>query len=397
MWIERTFEPYFEKVDSLGPFSVWLLLGPRQVGKSSLLRRFSGRSYVSLDDLDTRRLANQDPQLFMRSVSLPCLIDEIQYAPELLSPIKSISDSGIPHGSIWLTGSQNFEVMRGVRESLAGRVVILNLLGLSDEEKKLSTRSQLELSPSEYFRSLHGTTFPKLFVEGNSSSRELYLSSYQQTYLERDVQELIGIQKRREFEIFLKMCALRTAQMVNLSELARDSGISPGTAKEWLSVLEDSFILKLIYPYFNNRTKRMVKQPKLYFLDAGLAAHIGGWRDSESARLGPVGGALLETHIFGEILRYYKHRAKDCEINFLRTRDKEEIDFLVDDGRKIIPIEVKLGQPSNRDLLDLTKFSDQRWKFGSIVALSQLGKPATPITNNWTLRSPLELTEILSS
>lgn len=392
MWIGRTLEPIVATGGAgLGLFPVWLLLGPRQVGKKSLLKRFPGRSYISLDDLDTRRRANEDPELFVQSLTLPFLIDEIQYAPRLLSPIKRIADSGVPAGSVWLTGSQNFSVMKGVQESLAGRVAILNLLGLSDEEKRLLQ----PLTPADYFATLHRSSFPKI-CSSKDENYELYLSSYQQTYLERDVQELIGIQRKREFEIFLKMCALRTGQLLNISDLARDSGISPNTAKSWLSVLEGSFVIKLVYPFYSNRIKRLVKLPKLYFLDAGLAAFIGGWREPEAARLGPLGGALLETHIFGEIIRYFRHRIQESEISFFRTRDGEEIDFLVECQGRIYPIEVKMGQPSANDLASVKKYESSNWGKGTVLALSQLGRNRAPLSSDWDIASPLELPQIFS-
>lgn len=255
-------------------FPVWLLLGPRQVGKNSLFQKCAreNRAYVNLDNLQERRLANEDPPLFLRNLTPPFTIDEIQYAPGLLSPIKELVDRGLPPGSIWLTGSQNFEVMRGVRESLAGRVAILNLYGLTDTEKMLGP-----LTPDAYFEKILESNFPKLTGVTNPDSRQLYLSSYTQTYIEKDVRELLGIEKRREFEIFVRACALRSGHLVNYEDLARDCHISPATAKSWLSLLEDSFLLKLLPPWHSNTNKRLIKTPKLYFYDLGLAAHLAGW------------------------------------------------------------------------------------------------------------------------
>ena len=329
LWIERTFEPILTTpAEQLGLFPVWLLLGPRQVGKSSLLHRCaSGHRYVNLDDLDTRERANRDPALFVRELAPPFVIDEIQYAPRLLSPIKRLVDAGgLAPGAIRLTGSQNFQVMEGVTETLAGRVAILNLLGLSDEEKKLPPT----LAPDEYFRRLVETGFPRLHGIGDGVTRDLYLSSYVQTYIERDIRELLRIEKRREFETFVKLCALRTAQVINYHDLARDTGVSPATVKGWLSLLEDGFLIKLLSPYFTSRTRRMTKSPKLYFLDAGLAAWLGGWRGAQEARLGPMGGALFETHVLANILQRFRHRAREVQIHFWRTRDGQEIDFLVE-------------------------------------------------------------------
>ncbi len=234
-WIKRTIEDILtQPANHLKHFPVWLLLGPRQVGKTSVLQHcgLPNRQYINLDDLNVRTRATQDPVLFLKDFKPPILIDEIQYAPPLLSGVKMWVDARVPPGSVWITGSQHFGVMKGVRESLAGRTAILNLFGLSDIEKHVETDS-----PSHYFSSLIQSTFPKMHQISDLPSRELYLSSYIQTYIERDVSELLGIQKRREFEIFLKMCALRTAQVINYESLAKDVGVSPVTIKEWLELL----------------------------------------------------------------------------------------------------------------------------------------------------------------
>lgn len=382
-WIGRTLEDLLTApAPALRLFPVWLLLGPRQVGKSSLLKRCAGaRRFVDLDHLDVRARANQDPELFMRGLEAPLLIDEIQYAPQLLSPIKRLADRNPGPGAIWLTGSQNFSVMEGVKETLAGRVAIINLFGLADEEKRSHPRS-----PSAYFEKIVETTFPKLYGVPDADARGLYLSSYVQTYIERDVRELLRIEKRREFEIFLKMCALRTAQVVNYDDIARDAGISSATAKNWLSLLEDSFLIKLVPPYHTNRTKRLIKSPKLYFLDMGLCAHLAGWRDSEALRLGPLGGAAFETHVFGEILRRLRHRLQDVDIHFWRTRDGQEIDFLVEAAGRCFPIEVKMGRPKPRDLVPLAPIRDPDWERGQVVSLSGEAS-AESLTNEWRIAS----------
>lgn len=384
-WIQRDIESIFKPVaPQLKLFPVWLLLGPRQVGKSSLYKRCAAldRQYINLDDLQVRERATRDPVLFLKELKIPFTIDEIQYAPQLLSGIKMLADSGVPPGSIWLTGSQSFEVMSGVHESLAGRVAILNLLGLADHEKLISTTS-----PDEYFRSMIETTFPKLAGINDLSSRTLYLNSYVQTYIERDVVELLGIEKRRQFEIFVKMVALRTGQIVNYDDLARDVGVSAVTIKEWLGVLESSFIVRLIHPYHSNKTKRLIKSPKVYFLDMGLAAHLAGWRDSEMLRLGPMGGAAFETHIFGQILRHFQNRAEDIQIHFWRTRDGEEIDFLVETNGFIFPIEVKLGNPDLRSLPGLEKIKDSNWKPGIVISLSA-AESSVALSADWRLQGP---------
>lgn len=391
-WIKRTIEDILVLNRSpLKLFPVWLILGPRQVGKSSVLNhlRTTDRQWISLDDWDTRIRAQRDPALMIQDIQFPVVIDEIQYAPQLLSAIKKRVDEGCPPGSVWLTGSQNFEVMTGVQESLAGRVAILNLFGVSDEEKNLDASPSI--TPKEYFEAIIETSFPKLVGEKDLDSRSLYLSSYTQTYLERNIRELLGIQKRREFEIFLKCCALRTGQVVNYHDLAGNVGVSPVTIKEWLSLLEDSFVISLVHPYHSNRSKRLIKSPKLYFLDMGLAAYLAGWRDPEMLRLGPMGGAAFETHVFGNILRYYKHRALDVQIHFWRDRDGNELDFLVETSRSVIPIEVKMGSPDTRELIALDKIREPSWEAkGRVVSLMALQeKRKISLGPTWDRVSPL--------
>ena len=379
MWFRRTYEQILRRpTEALRLFPVWLFLGPRQVGKSSLLRRCAepDRQIVNLDDLATRGRAHRDPALFAADLRLPLLIDEIQYAPALLSAIKQLADRPTtPPGAIWLTGSQSFDVMHGVQESLAGRVAVLNLFGLSDEEKGAAPTT-----PKEAFERIWSTSFPKLQGVCGTDAVDLYLSSYLQTYIERDVRELLGIQKRREFEIFVRMCALRTGQVLNTVEIARDAGISPNTAKEWISLLEDSFLIRLVHPHHTNRTLRMIKSPKLYFLDAGLAAWLAGWRDPETLRLSPMAGAIYETQVFGELLRHYRHRAREVDITYWRTRDGEEIDFLVEAAGRVCPIEVKMGTPDGRALPRLERMADSLWDAGRVVSLLHLGPDTLPAT-----------------
>ena len=379
MWFRRTYEQILRRpTEALRLFPVWLFLGPRQVGKSSLLRRCAepDRQIVNLDDLATRGRAHRDPALFAADLRLPLLIDEIQYAPALLSAIKQLADRPTtPPGAIWLTGSQSFDVMHGVQESLAGRVAVLNLFGFSDEEK-----GSPPTTPKEAFERIWSTSFPKLQGVSGTDAVDLYLSSYLQTYIERDVRELLGIQKRREFEIFVRMCALRTGQVLNTVEIARDAGISPNTAKEWISLLEDSFLIRLVHPHHSNRTLRMIKSPKLYFLDAGLAAWLAGWRDPETLRLSPMAGAIYETQVFGELLRHYRHRAREVDITYWRTRDGEEIDFLVEAAGRICPIEVKMGTPDARGLPRLERMSDSRWDVGRVASLLHLAPDSLPAT-----------------
>lgn len=311
-----------------------------------------------------------------------------QYAPALLPAIKRIADSRPGPGAVWLTGSQSFEVMRGVEESLAGRVAILELQGLALEE-----RPSRAGTPAEFFADLVASRFPAIANVTDGDARELYLDSYVRTYVERDVRELLGIQKRREFERFVRLCALRTGQLVNYDDLGRDAGVSASTAKDWLGVLADSFLIVSIPPWHSNRSKRLVKSHKLYFLDAGLAAHLAGWRTADQVRDGPQAGALLETHVLGSLLSAFRHRALTPRVSFWRDRDGREIDFLVETRRGVVPIEVKTGMPGR--LPPLARLRDDGWTKGIVLSLAQPAGSTAEVHDDWTMASPLDLPELL--
>lgn len=389
MWKQREIERLFDKTS--GPLRlnpVWMVLGPRQVGKSSLLRHMAepGRIIVDLDDLTVREAANRDPALFAKDLRLPLTIDEIQYAPALLSQVKILADRERAPGSIWITGSQNFEIMKGVRESLAGRVAILNLFGFSIFEKGVRIET-----PQDFFSCISETTFPALLGVNDVHVRDVYLNGYIKTYIERDVQELLGISKRREFEIFVKLCALRTGQLINYESLASDAGVSPATAKQWLSILEDSFLIKIVPPYASSRNKRLVKTPKLYFLDAGLAAYIAGWREPRTLATSPMSGAFFENAIFAELVRFFSNRAKSFDICFWRSRDGEEIDFIVEVGERRFAVECKVGTPSLKSLAKAKRLEELQLSNAYVTTLTALHRAPWKITEQWTACSPTEL------
>jgi predicted AAA+ superfamily ATPase len=346
----------------------------------------SGRTVVDLDDLTTREAANRDPALFAQDLRLPLTIDEIQYAPELLSQVKVLADRQRLSGSIWITGSQNFEIMKGVRESLAGRVAILNLFGFSIAEK--NTRIE---SPLDFFSCISETSFPVLRGVSDPRVRDVYLNGYIKTYIERDVQELLGISKRREFEMFVKLCALRTGQLINYESLASDAGVSPATARQWLSILEDSFLIKIVPPYASNRNKRLVKTPKLYFIDSGLAAYIAGWREPEVLASSPMSGAFFESAVFGELLRFFSSRAKSVDISFWRSRDGDEIDFIVEVDQKRFAIECKVGTPSPSSLMKGRHLEELDLSAAYVTTLTALHREPWKVTEQWTAVSPIDM------
>lgn len=394
MFFPRTLGRHIPKVSR--QFPVLLLTGPRQVGKTTLLQSLCGkeRRYISFDDMAMRALAKNDPALFLGRFPPPLLLDEIQYAPELLPAIKMHVDSKKKKGDFWLTGSQQFQLMKGVSESLAGRVAIINLLGFSGKERTIGKTADATpfLPPQKPGsikrpRNVAGIekdvltgSFPAL-IAGGIKDHELFFSSYVQTYLQRDVRDLVQVGDLESFSRFLKVCAARTAQLVNISDLARDADINMATAKRWLSVLVASYQIFLLQPYYTNVTKRLVKTPKLYFLDTGLCAWLTGWHSTEALFSGVMAGAIFETHVFTEILKSYWHSMKTPEIHFYRDKDGREIDFLVTHNNILHPIEVKLGATPKSDWIRNFAAVERLKKpvgTGSVISLT---KNAVPLSN----------------
>ena len=360
---------YIEKhvLDVAQTFKVLLVSGARQVGKTTLLEHISQTStglkhrLINLDQLETRTLAKNDPGLFLDQYPAPLIIDEVQYAPEILSYIKSIVDKSEAMGTYWLTGSQQFHMMDGVSESLAGRVGIVNLLGLSLAEKRNVPYISKPWSPEreydariktlsvlEIFDNILQGSFPRL-SQDNPPSLETFYESYIQTYIDRDVRDLIRVSSVASFERFIQVCAARTATMLNLSDLARDSDVSVGTAKEWLRLLQSAGQGSLLQPYYGNHIKRIVKAPKLYFIDTGLACHLTKWKDAETASRGAFAGQLFETFVITEIIKSYTHRGIKPNIYYYRTKEKVEVDVLIEENGKLMPVEIKLAARVNPD------------------------------------------------
>jgi predicted AAA+ superfamily ATPase len=339
-------------------FPVLLLTGPRQVGKTTLLQELSepSRNYVTLDDLDQRMLAQNDPALFLQTYKPPIIIDEVQYAPNLFSYIKIHTDTHNENGVFWLIGSQKFHLMQGIQESLAGRIAIIDMLGLSSKEiqNRLNlaapflptpewisvNKCSAEKSLMDIYSCIWNGGFPRLVTE-NGKNRDIFYKSYIQTYIARDVKDSYNISDSIGFYNFLRTVAARTGQLLNYANIARDVGIAPRTAKIWLSVLERSGLVCLLYPYYKNITKRIVKTPKVYFLDTGLCAYLTSWDSPRTLEAGAMSGAILETYVFSEILKSYWNNGQELNIYFYRDDDQREIDFLVERNGKIYPIEVK--------------------------------------------------------
>lgn len=393
MYLHRSLETTLLSLSQ--QFPVILVTGPRQVGKTTLLQHLAEkeRQYVTLDTWENRQLANADPKLFLEQYPPPIIIDEIQYAPNLFTHIKIYVDREKKNSLFWLSGSQQFSLMKNLSESLAGRVAILKLLGFSVAEiakqefnrktswspldhtiPKLATPNIKDLSRKIF----HGG-FPKLHSGRPSMREDIYFSSYVQTYLERDVRDLAHIGDLRDFERFVRACAARTAQILNITELARDIGIAPNTAKKWLSILKASFQVYLLEPYYKNITKRMIKSPKLYFLDTGLLAYLTGWKSPETLISGAMSGAVFETFVVSEILKSWWGRGSEPPIWYWRTKEKEEIDLIFDIDGALYPLEIKLtAMPSSAHASSIQKFiSLTGSKRGFLVCLTEKRFPLT--------------------
>ncbi|MBW8073246.1 MAG: DUF4143 domain-containing protein [Ferrovum sp.] len=340
-------------------FPVVLLTGPRQVGKTTLLKSIAGaeRNYVTLDDRDARTLAESDPALFLQRYPPPLLIDEVQYAPNLFHHIKVIVDQRQTNGLFWLTGSQKFHLMHSVTESLAGRVAILELNGFSQAEiqgrgdhappflpttewLRQARRQAHEIDLKTLYHGIWRGSYPRVVSEPELST-DLFYNSYIQTYIQRDIREMIKITNESAFYRFIQVIAARTSQLLNHADIARDVGIDQKTTKAWLSALEASGLVYLLQPYHNNLTHRLIKTPKIYFMDTGLCAYLTRWSSSQALEAGAFSGAILETWVISELLKSYWYNGKTPNFYFYRDKDQKEIDLLIEQDNTLYPLEIK--------------------------------------------------------
>jgi len=350
-YISRSLEPVLQK--AIREFPAAALVGPRQSGKTTLLKRlFEARySIVSLEPPDVRLAAVKDPRGFLNLYPPPVIFDEIQYAPELLPYIKEKIDAHRDRvGQYILTGSQNLLLMQQVTESLAGRAAVLKLLPLSRwevvgqverslpwENKTASLKSQTQ--PELWGQILRGF-YPEIVNHPERDFRVWY-ASYVQTYLERDVRNLRNIGDLTQFQTFLRALAARSAQILNVSDLARDVSISVNTAKDWISLLEASFQVFLLRPYYANIGKRLVKAPKVYFTDTGLLCYLVGLRDVEHAMSGPMGGEIFENLVVADMLKIFLHRGEEPAMYYWRTSHGSEVDLIIETQSGLVPLEIK--------------------------------------------------------
>ena len=368
MYIKRDLEEQVLYASKYYP--VVMVCGQRQVGKSTMLEhlREPERKYVTFDDGNARRIAETDPELFFETYGYPLLIDEFQRVPSILTEMKRIVDEKAlkgedNNGMFWLTGSQKFKMMQGVSESLAGRVAVFDMSSLSASE--LEERSAGIFSPNieaikERFKNSRKKDIHQVYADifrggmpklcTTDLDRDRYYMDYINTYIERDVKDLAQVGKLSAFYDFLVYMASRTGQELKYDEIAKSIGISSPTAKSWVAILERSGIIFTLRPYFSNVTKRLVKTPKVYFMDTGLAAYLCRWPSAEVLENGAMDGAFLETYVVSEIVKSYYNAGKPADLFYYRDVDRKEIDLLIVENQKLYPIEIKKNKaPANPD------------------------------------------------
>lgn len=374
-YIHRTLEQKI--MDISRDYSCLLLIGPRQVGKTTMLEHLmegSERQKVTLDDVENRRLAQSDPALFLEMHPAPVLIDEVQYAPQLFSYIKINVDNGAAPGSYWLTGSQAFQLMELAQESLAGRTAIVHMSALSQAElygdgttEPLSLKLENLNRRKEHLSSCNSMEmFERIWnggMPGNRSGRytdrDVFYSSYLQTYINRDVSDMIPGVDKLLFADFIRAAACRVGQMLNTHDIAQDVGVSDDTAKRWLQVLEKSEVIFYLRPYSNNLLKRTVKTPKMYFFDTGLAAYLTKYSSPEILMNGAINGAILENYTVAEIRKTWLNSAKECLLHYYRDKDTNEIDMVIEADGELHPLEIKKSTNPGTELASAFKVLDK--------------------------------------
>ena len=393
MYINRTLEKHIKQLSN--QFKVILVTGARQVGKSTLLKHCDPeRNYVTLDDYRAREMALNDPELFLQRYKAPLIIDEIQYAPSILSYIKIAVDNSDKKGQYWFTGSQQFHMMKNVTESLAGRVAIVDLKGLS--LKELDDLEQVPFIPTadnienmrksskyhdlpDIYQKIWRGSYPEVNTN-TDTDWETFYKSYLRTYIERDIKDLNAVKNEMDFIKFLKVLAARTGQMLDYTDISKEVGVSSPTIKSWVSILVSSNIVYLLQHYFSNINKRIVKTPKIYFMDTGLCSYLTNWDNSQVLESGAMSGAIFETYVVSEIIKSYAHNIKEPNIYYYRDKDKREIDVIIERNGKLYPIEIKKSSnPDKSAIKNFSVISEDNLGNGAVVCLA---KEDYPITKN---------------
>ncbi len=375
MYIKRTLEKKILEISE--DYSCLLLIGPRQVGKTTMLEHLmegTHRQKVSLDDTENRKLAKTDPGLFLELHPAPILIDEVQYAPELFSYIKIKVDSGAAPGSYWLTGSQAFHLMELAQESLAGRAAIIHMAALSQSElygEAWAEPLSLTLEHlNERIPHLKPCTSLEMYERiwnggmpghrsGKYRDRDVFYSSYIQSYINRDVTDIIPGVDKLQFADFIRAAACRVGQMLNVHDIAQDVAVSDETAKRWLQVLEKSEVIFYLRPYSNNLLKRTVKTPKMYFFDTGLVAYLTKYTSPQILENGAINGAILENYTMAEIRKTWLNNAKECILHYYRDKDSNEVDMVIESDGELHPLEIKKSTNPGTELASAFKVLDK--------------------------------------
>jgi predicted AAA+ superfamily ATPase len=413
VFYERSIEKTLRSISK--SFPVLLLTGPRQVGKTTLLTKMAdnNRKVVSLDSPTIRSLAKNEPEIFLQRYAPPVLIDEVQYAPELFDYIKVYVDAHKTNGDFWLTGSQTFHMMKRATESLAGRVGVVRMLGLSNSEITGRSFPPFKVEPMklmqrmeqvsamdiyELFARIFKGSMPRLY-ENDNVDRDEYFESYLETYISRDIKDLSQVADELSFLNFISIVAARTATNVNYGTLANEAGISAPTAKHWLSILVSSGLIALIPPFSNNVLKRVVKAPRMYFLDTGLCSYITRWSSPEVLERGAMDGAFFETWVVSEIYKSYINNGKRPPLHFYRDSNRKEIDIIISADGIVNPIEIKKSaapkdviknfsvlnpiekEASEEDVLSGTAHLKTKIGTGAVICMSADIMPINK--NNW--------------
>ena len=348
-FIPRNAEKVLKKLARSYPAVV--VTGPRQSGKTTLTQAvFSDKPYVSLEDLDMREFANTDPRGFLAQYPKGAILDEVQRCPDLFSYLQTRLDADKKMGQFILTGSQQFGLISGISQSLAGRTAKLSLLPFSLQELQQAGKAPKKLEDL-LFKGLYPPIYDRKLEAG------IWHANYINTYIERDVRQIINVRDLSTFQRFVRMCAARTGQILKLSDLAGDCGITHNTAKSWVSVLEASYIIHLLQPHHKNFDKRLIKSPKLYFYDTGLAACLLNIQTPEQLATHPARGHLFETWAVSEMIKYRYNQALGSNLYFWRDHKGQEVDVIIEQANTLLPVEIKSGQTVARDFFDgLKKF-----------------------------------------
>ena len=410
-YINRSIEKEIIKLSNSFPAIV--ITGPRQVGKTTMLRFLSDNmdkklNYVSLDNLKDRALAIQDPELFLEMYQSPLIIDEFQYAPNLLSYIKieidnkrldSLKNNNNNNGMYFLTGSQSFLSMKEVTESLAGRIAIVNLYGLSSREinkepnnlfipevSRLKKEKVLVNIPyKELWKRIFSGSFPEIYKNKNIELEKFY-DGYIKTYIERDIRDLKNVKDEIKFMKFMISVAARTGQELNLNEICNDAEISNPTANEWLSILVNTGLVFLLEPYSTNIIKRIVKRPKLYFMDTGLACYLAKYPSSEILESSAFSGHIFETYVISEIIKSYTNNGLDPKryLSYYRDNNKKEIDLIIEYNNILYPIEIKKNKNPNKECIkNFDVLKDFNKEVGNGIVLCNIDTIYPIDKNNW--------------